>query len=94
MKHLKHTLQTYVYSYYNISNISICIATTIYNTCNIPLKHIKHLKYTLATCAFSVASTYCLDEWRLVDAELDAAEWRGGMPAGERRRGLGEQLCS
>jgi len=52
-------------------------ATSIYNTCNVPLKHLKHLKYTLATCAFSVASACCLDEWRLVDAELNAAELGG-----------------
>jgi hypothetical protein len=29
------------------------------------------LKYKLATCVFSVTSTCCLDDWRLVDAELD-----------------------
>jgi hypothetical protein len=27
---------------------------------------------------FSVASACYLDEWRLVNAELDAAEWREG----------------
>jgi hypothetical protein len=32
-------------------------ATSIYNTCNIPLKHLKHLKYTLATCASQGMST-------------------------------------
>ena len=41
-----------------------------------PLKHLKHLKYTLAPCVFSATSTRCLDDWRLVDAELDAAERR------------------
>jgi hypothetical protein len=48
------------------------------------MKHPKHLKYRLATCTFSVASTYCLNEHRLVNteldagAELDAVECRGG----------------
>jgi len=56
--------------------------------CNIPLKHLKHLKYTIATCTFSVASACCLDEWRLVNAELDAsaelnaAEWHRGHQCG------------
>jgi hypothetical protein len=38
-----------------------------------------------------------LDEWRLVDAELDAAEWHGGRRCGARRRtdlgkGRGKQM--
>ena len=113
MKHLKHTLETYVYNHYNMCNVAIyfcniqtkhlqhssghrniwnihlkhtCItittcaasrstvATSIYNTCNIPLKYLKHLKHTIATCVFSVTSAHCWDEWSLVDAELDAAE--------------------
>ena len=47
-----------------------------------PLKHLKHLKYTLATCVFSATSTCCSDDWRLINAELDASteldavEWR------------------
>jgi hypothetical protein len=32
----------------------------------------KHFKHTLATYTFSATSTCCLDEWRLVDAELNA----------------------
>jgi uncharacterized protein YdaU (DUF1376 family) len=45
----------------------------------------KHLKHTLATCAFSATSPCCLGEWRLVDAELDtgveldAAEWHAAL---------------
>jgi hypothetical protein len=31
----------------------------------------KHLKHTIATCAFSVASAYCSDKWRLVYREFD-----------------------
>jgi hypothetical protein len=75
MKHLEHTLATYVYSHCNICNIRIYF-------CNI----YKHLKHTFATCAFSVTSTSYLDEWRLVDTKLDAAKWRRGrgMPAGGR----------
>ena len=64
------------------------------------LKHLKHLKHTIATCTFSVASTCCLDEWMLVDAELDAnaelfapvekchggwLQWRRRTHAGEDR---------
>jgi hypothetical protein len=92
MKHLEHTLETYVYSYYNMCNISIYFATSIYNTCNVSRKHLKHLKHTITTCAFNVTSPCCLDEWRLVDAELDtgmelkAAEWREGHRFGTRRR--------
>jgi hypothetical protein len=40
------------------------------------------MKYTLATFAFSATSTCCLDEWRLVDAELDVVEWRGQDASG------------
>jgi hypothetical protein len=36
------------------------------------MKHLKHLKYTLATSTFSVTSSYYLGKSRLVDAELDA----------------------
>jgi hypothetical protein len=91
MKHFKHTLETYVYSHYNICNIPINFTTSIYNTCNIPLKHLKYLKHTLTTYVFNVAPTCCLDEWRLVNAELDAAEW---TPAGGQLRGPGKWLCS
>ena len=49
------------------------------------MKHLKHLKNRLATCAFK-RNIYLLLErkWRLVDAELDAGveldatEWCGG----------------
>ena len=33
-----------------------------------------HLKHTIVTCAFSATSPSYLDEWRLVDAELDATK--------------------
>jgi hypothetical protein len=68
-------------------NIPIYL-TSIYNTCHVLRKHLKYLKHTIVTCAFSVASACCLDEWRLIDAELNAvmelevAEWRGGHRCG------------
>jgi len=46
VKHLKHTLETYVHRHSNMCNIPIYF-------CNIQIKHLKHLKHTLATCAFS-----------------------------------------
>jgi hypothetical protein len=107
LQHPDKTFATFVRNRWNIWNIHLkhtCIAittcatsrstfaTSIYNTCNISRKHLKHLKHTIATCAFSVASACCLDEWRLVDAELDAgmeleaAEWRGVRRCGAHRQ--------
>jgi hypothetical protein len=46
MKHLKHTLETYVYSHNNICNIQIYF-------CNIQMKHLQHTyetPETLETC--------------------------------------------
>jgi hypothetical protein len=71
--------------------------TSIYNTCNISLKHLKH---AIATCTLSVASACCLDKWRLVDAEVDAyAELVGGTDLGRGRgrrmeRGRGGRCAS
>jgi hypothetical protein len=73
-----------LYSSYSMCNIPIYF-------CNIPMKDLKHMKHTIATCAFSVASACCWDKWRLVDVELDAgaeldvAEWHGGLRCGARR---------
>ena len=53
MKQLEHTLKTYVYSHYNSVIFRSTFVTSIYNPCNISPKHLKHLKHTLATCAFS-----------------------------------------
>jgi len=78
MKHLEHTLETYVYSHYNMCSIPIYFCNIDIQHCNIPLKHPKHLKYTLATCAFSAISPCCLDEWRLIVAELDVGVEIGG----------------
>jgi len=50
------------------------------------MKHLKHLKYTLATYAFSVMSLCCLDEQKRVVAELDADVEFGGKRGGRRRR--------
>jgi hypothetical protein len=107
LQHPDKTLATYVWNRWNIWNILLkhtCIVTTtcatsrstfatsIYYTCTIPLKHLKHI---LSTWSFSVASTCCLNEWRPVDAELDAVKWRRGrgMPMGRRLRGPRERLC-
>ena len=44
------------------------------------MKHLKYLKYKLATCAFSAMSHCCSDKWRLVVVELDAdVEADGGV---------------
>jgi hypothetical protein len=61
-------------------------ATFIRNTCNIPL---KHLKYTLATCAFSTTSPYCLGVWGLIGVPEVAARWRRASCGGSAtwRRG-------
>jgi hypothetical protein len=53
MKHLEHILETYVYSHCNICNIPIYFVTLIQNTCNI---HLKHLKHMFATCVFHPSS--------------------------------------
>jgi hypothetical protein len=45
---LEHTLETCVYSHYN--------------TCNIPLKHLKDLKHTLLTNGFHTSSVRCNTE--------------------------------
>ena len=54
------------------------------------MKHLKHLKHKLTKYTFSIASTCCLDEWRLVVAELDAGEEVGGsawsLPVPQRRQ--------
>jgi hypothetical protein len=49
------------------------------NTGYIALKHLKHLKHTFATYVFSATSTCFLDDWRLVNTELDVTEWRAAL---------------
>jgi hypothetical protein len=82
MKHLEHTLEHMCIAIATCATSRSTFATSIYSTCNIPLKHLKH---AIATSAFSVAFACCLDEWRLV-AKLDAAEWCGGRQCGAHRR--------
>jgi hypothetical protein len=53
MKHWRQTLAIYVYNHFNICNIQSTFATSVRTTYNIPLKHLKHLKCTLATCIIS-----------------------------------------
>ena len=51
MKHWEQRFATYVHTPITTYATSRSTFTTsIQNTCNIPLKHLKHLKYTLATC--------------------------------------------
>jgi hypothetical protein len=69
LQHTCTTIATYATSW------SI-FATSAWNTCNIPLKHLKHM---LATCDFSTMSPCYLDEWTLVVVELEAgADVSGG----------------
>ena len=42
MKHLEHTLETYVYSHCNMCNVPIYF-------CNIKMKHLQHLDKTSET---------------------------------------------
>ena len=63
MKHLEHTLETYVYSHCNMCNIPIYF-------CNIKMKHLQHLDETSEilktySCNMSFAWT------RHADAEVD-----------------------
>ena len=57
MKHLEHTLQTYVHSYCNICNISFYF-------CNTDTKYLQHTSETpetyVWTCAFTATSPCCL----------------------------------
>jgi hypothetical protein len=45
---------------------------------NVQMKHLKHLKLTLATFTFSAMSPCSLEEWRFVIAKLDAGVEVGG----------------
>jgi hypothetical protein len=57
-------------------------ATPIYNTCNIPLKQLKHLKHTLATCGFHPSSN---------DATQSATTADFGKPMAEDGRAVWQQ---
>ena len=65
MQHTCTTMVTYATS-------RSTFATSIQNTCNIPLNHLKHLKHTLATCVFSANATLLLGRIELVIVELNA----------------------
>jgi hypothetical protein len=60
MKHLEHTLETYMHSHCNTCNILIYFCNTDMKHFNISLKHLKHLKHIFATCTFSVTTPCCL----------------------------------
>jgi hypothetical protein len=53
LKHLEHKLKTYIYiySHCNMCNIPIYFCNINMKQCNIYMKHLKHLKHTLATWA-------------------------------------------
>ena len=70
MKHVEHTLETYVYSHCNMCNIMFYF----YNI-NIQMKHMKHLKHKLVTSVVQMSPCY-LDE---------VPEQRGQAGEGERR---------
>jgi hypothetical protein len=63
IKHLERMLQHTCTTIATCATSQSIFATSISNTCNIPLKHLKH---TLAICAFNTTSPCCLAEWRLV----------------------------
>jgi hypothetical protein len=75
VKHLEQTLETYVYSHYNMYNITIYF-------CNIKMKHLQHpdkIYETLETQACNMLYAMlpcCLDE---------VHEQRGHADEGERR---------
>jgi hypothetical protein len=73
LQHVCEIIATYVIS-------RSTFGTSMWNTCNTPLKHLKHLKHTIATCAFSAMSPGCLDEWR----PRRCGAWR--RCGGQRRR--------
>jgi hypothetical protein len=59
LKHWEQKLATYVYIHCNICNILIyfyCFTISTRNTCNIQMKHLKHLKDSFATC---ISSAQC-----------------------------------
>jgi hypothetical protein len=89
MKHLDHTLETYVYSHCNMCNISIYF-------CNINIKHLqhlKHLKHTLQHAFFSIVSPCCLDECRLVDLKSSMPAWRSTPVRSGRVQRVGGVQC-
>jgi hypothetical protein len=59
MKHLERMLQHTCTTIATCATSQSIFATSISNTCNIPLKHLKH---TLAICAFNTTSPCCLAE--------------------------------
>jgi hypothetical protein len=67
MKHLKHTLKTYMYSPLELCNILIYF----YKIDIKRLQHTSETSETLETYAFSTMSHCCLDEWRLVVMKLN-----------------------
>jgi hypothetical protein len=57
MKHLNIYLKHTCITITTRATSRSTFATSIYNTCNIPLKHLNHLKHTVATCGFHPSSS-------------------------------------
>jgi hypothetical protein len=83
IKYWEQKLATYVYNHCNIYNILIHFCNIRMKTCNIRLKHLKHLKHTLATYAFRTTSSYCSREYKLL---LTARENRSLSAYGVHQR--------
>ena len=67
-----------MYNHCNICNIPIYfynIHTKYWQHTSETSETLETYAYTFAICVFSAISTCCLDDWRLVNAELNAAEW-------------------
>jgi hypothetical protein len=71
-KSLQHTCTTIA----TYATSQFVFVTSIWNTCNIPLKHLKHLKQTLATCAFKCK--HLLAAWTKMEARRRGAQRRRG----------------
>jgi hypothetical protein len=68
MKYLEHTLKLYVYNHYNMCNIPIYFCNINIQHLQIPLKLLKYLKYTLATCDFPSSLVRCNIEQGTIDS--------------------------
>jgi hypothetical protein len=69
MKHLKHKLETYVYSSYNMHNIPIYL-------CNIKIKHLQHPDETSETLeTYSCSMDFALTDEGTSACEVDGGAW-------------------
>ena len=69
IKHLEHTLETYVYSHCNMCNILIYF-------CNIKMKYLQHPDETSEIFeTYSCKIVFFLGEWRHAGVEVDGGAW-------------------